>query len=420
MTTAFDLRLAARAKGAKSSAIREILKVAARPDIVSFAGGLPAPELFPVEAMRQAAAACLSQGGAQALQYGPTDGDAGLRTAIAEQVSAADEQAARAADLAVPAPIRPEQVLITTGSQQALDLVSKLLLDPGDLMVTENPSYLGALQAFRLHEARFAVVDMDEHGATPESLRAALRQDPKLAYLLPTFQNPTGRSMSTDRRLAVAAVLGEAGVPVVEDDPYGALYYGQAPGPSLRSLQPELTISLGTFSKTLAPGLRLGWVVGPQGVIARLSQLKQSADLHTSTLSQQVALEVMRSGVMPAHLARLRSVYAERCAAMLTAVEQYFPDTARFTRPTGGMFVWVELPQGVDAARLLPLAIEEEKVAFVPGEPFHPNGGGENTLRLNFTHSRPDVILDAVGRLGRLMERSLERARVATLAASPV
>lgn len=408
MPNAFDARLAARAKGAKSSAIREILKVAARPDIVSFAGGLPAPELFPIDAMRLAADACLSQGGAQALQYGPTDGYIGLRIAIAEQVTATDKEAAEAAGLPVPAAVVPEQVLITTGSQQALDLVSKLLLDPGDLMVTENPSYLGALQAFRLHEARFAAVDMDEDGATVESLRSALARNPKLAYLLPTFQNPTGRSMSTARRLEVAAVIGEAGVPVVEDDPYGALYYGQAPGPSLRSLQPELTLSLGTFSKTLAPGLRLGWVVGPHGVIERLSQLKQSADLHTSTLSQHVALEVLRSGAMPAHLATLRSVYAERCEAMLTAIEDCFPDSASFTRPTGGMFVWVELPEGVDAARLLPVAIEEEKVAFVPGEPFHPNGGGQNTLRMNFTHSRREVILDAVGRLGRVFERALD------------
>lgn len=410
MPNAFDVRLAARSKGVKSSAIREILKVAARPDIVSFAGGLPAPELFPIEAMRRAAMACLSQDGAQALQYGPTDGDLDLRTAIAAQVTATDKEAAVAAGLPFPAAIGPDQVLITTGSQQALDLVSKLLLDPGDMMVTENPSYLGALQAFRLHEARFAVVDMDEEGARPESLREALARNPKFAYLLPTFQNPTGRSMSTARRLAVAEVIGEAGVPVVEDDPYGALYYGQAPGPSLRSLQPDLTISLGTFSKTLAPGLRLGWVVGPQSVLARLSQLKQSADLHTSTLSQHVALEVLRSGAMPAHLATLRSVYAERCAAMLTAVEQFFPATARFTRPTGGMFVWVELPEGVDAARLLPIAVEEEKVAFVPGEPFHPNGGGKNTLRLNFTHSRSEVILDAVGRLGRVFERALQGA----------
>lgn len=408
MSNAFDVRLAARSKGVKSSAIREILKVAARPDIVSFAGGLPAPELFPVDAMRSAAMACLSHGGAQALQYGPTDGDIGLRTAIAEQVSESDAAAARAAGLAAPAPITPDQVLITTGSQQALDLVSKLLLDPGDLMVTENPSYLGALQSFRLHEARFAAVDMDDDGATPDSLREALAQRPKFAYLLPTFQNPTGRSMSTPRRLAVADVIAEAGVPVVEDDPYGALYFRQAPGPSLRSLQPELTISLGTFSKTLAPGLRLGWVIGPQSVLTRLSLLKQSADLHTSTLSQHVALEVLRSGAMPAHLATLRSVYAERCGAMLRAIGETFPDTVRYTRPDGGMFVWVELPDGVDSARFLPIAVEEEKVAFVPGEPFHPNGGGKNTLRLNFTHTPSEVILDAVGRLGRVFERSLD------------
>lgn len=408
MPNAFEARLAARARGAKSSAIREILKVTARPDIVSFAGGLPAPELFPLEAMRQAAARCLAEGGAQALQYGPTDGDLALRTAIAEQVTASDAAAASTAGLPQPRPVTADEVMITTGSQQALDLVSKLLLDPGDLMVTENPSYLGALQSFRLHQARFATVAMDADGADPASLREALGHDPKFVYLLPTFQNPTGRSMSTQRRTQVAAVLGEFGVPVVEDDPYGALYFHAPPGPSLRSLQPDLTLALGTFSKTLAPGLRLGWVVGPAPVLARLTQLKQSADLHTSTLSQRVALEVMRSGVLPDHLERLRTVYAERRDAMVTAIDSYFPPSAEITRPSGGMFVWVELPEGVDAARLLPIAVEQEKVAFVPGEPFHPNGGGENTLRLNFTHTPSDVILDAVGRLGRVFERALE------------
>lgn len=408
MPNAFDARLAARARGAKSSAIREILKVTARPDIVSFAGGLPAPELFPLEAMRQAAARCLADGGAQALQYGPTDGDLALRTAIAEQVTASDAAAAAVADLPRPRAVAADEVMITTGSQQALDLVSKLLLDPDDLMVTENPSYLGALQSFRLHQARFATVAMDDDGAEPESLRETLGQDPKLVYLLPTFQNPTGRSMSTERRAEVSAILGEFGAPVVEDDPYGALYFDAPPGPSLRSLQPDLTLALGTFSKTLAPGLRLGWVVGPPAVLARLTQLKQSADLHTSTLSQKVALEVMRSGMLPDHLERLRAVYAERRDAMLTAIDTYFPATAKITRPSGGMFVWVELPEGVDAARLLPIAVEQEKVAFVPGEPFHPNGGGQNTLRLNFTHTPSDVILDAVGRLGRVFERALE------------
>ena len=408
MPNAFDARLATRAKGAKSSAIREILKVTARPDIVSFAGGLPAPELFPLEAMRDAAARCLAHGGAQALQYGPTDGDLALRTAIAEHVSATDAAAAHVAGLSVPAAVTADEVMITTGSQQALDLMSKLMLDPGDLMVTENPSYLGALQAFRLFQARFATVAMDEEGAEPDSLAAALRQDPKFVYLLPTFQNPTGRTMPTARRLHIAKVLGEFEVPVVEDDPYGALYFAQPPGPSLRSLLPDVTLSLGTFSKTLAPGLRLGWIVGPPTVLARLTQLKQSADLHTSTLSQQVALEVMRSGVLPRHLERLRSVYAERRDAMLAAIDQHFPSSVNVTRPGGGMFVWVELPAGIDTARLLPVAVEQEKVAFVPGEPFHPNGGGKNTLRLNFTHSPSEVILDAVGRLGRVIERALE------------
>lgn len=408
MSPAFDARLAERTKGVTSSAIREILKVATRPDVTSFAGGLPAPELFPLEAIRMAAEKVLSEHGAAALQYGATDGVLGLRQHLAEAVSDSEAAAALAAGLPAPERVTPDMVMITTGSQQALDLIAKLLVDPGDLVGAENPSYLGGLQAFRLHQARFAGVEMDDDGAIAESLAENVGPDAKFVYLLPTFQNPTGRTMPVHRRVHVAETMAAVGVPVVEDDPYGSLYFHEPAGPSLRSLLPELALGLGTFSKTLAPGLRLGWIVGPKQVIAKLTQIKQSGDLHSSTLSQYIALEVLRSGAMDGHLERLRLAYRERAEAMLGSLTDSFPDSVRFTRPTGGMFVWVELPPGVEAAPLLPIAIEEEKVAFVPGAPFHPNGGGGNTLRLNFTHASPDVIRSGVARLGRVVSRALE------------
>lgn len=400
MTDPFVERLSARSRGVSSSAIREILKVASRPDIVSFAGGLPAPEYFPVDEMRKAADRVLSRNGRQALQYAATEGIMELRELIAAQLSAAEPSA----------PVGPENVILTTGSQQALDLVSKVLLDPGDTVVTEDPSYLGALQAFRLFEATFRAAPMDDEGAMPDALGEALAQGAKFGYLLPTFQNPTGRTMGPARREAVAAEFERHRVPLVEDDPYGAIYFGTAAGPSLRSLLPASTLALGTFSKTLAPGLRLGWVVGPADWVARLAQVKQSADLHTSTLSQHVVLEVLRTGSLDAHLDVLRSVYKERCEAMLESLAGHFPAGSRWTVPTGGMFVWVELPGEVDLARLLPRIVEEEKVAYVPGAPFHPNGGGLNTMRLNFTHSPADVVREGVAKLGRALTRALASA----------
>lgn len=400
MTDPFEQRLSARTRGVTSSAIREILKVASRPDITSFAGGLPAPEYFPIDAMRSAADRVLSNYGRQALQYAATEGVGELRELIAATVSAQEPAA----------PVTAENVILTTGSQQALDLVAKVLLDPGDLVVTEDPSYLGALQAFRLFQASYAPVAMDDEGVEPDALAAALARNPKFAYLLPTFQNPTGRTMGRERRETVARLVERHRVPLVEDDPYGAIYFERPAGPSLRSLAPDWTLALGTFSKTLAPGLRLGWVVGPAAWVARLAQVKQSADLHTSTLSQYVALEVLKSGALEPHLEVLRGVYRERCEAMLQALGEHFPAGSRWTVPTGGMFVWVELPSGVDVSPLLPKVVAEERVAYVPGAPFHPNGGGLNTMRLNFTHAPAEVVRDGVARLGRALTRVLEAA----------
>lgn len=396
---------AQRMKGVSSSAIREILKIASQEGVVSFAGGLPAPELFPMDDLREAAERVLSAGGQRALQYGPTEGQPELRELIAERASAADPHA--------PA-VSPEQVIVTTGSQQALDLIAKVLLDPGDAIITEDPSYLGALQAFRVLEASYLTVTMDEEGATPDSLAPLLKRSPKFAYILPTFQNPTGRSMSTARREAVAELFNQHGVPLLEDDPYGELKFTEESHPTLRSLAPETTLHLGTFSKTLAPGLRLGWVIGPTEWVARLAHVKQAADLHTSSLSQYVALEVMRSGAVETHIERIREEYAKRCKAMLESIEAHFPAGSNWTRPTGGMFVWVELPRGVDTTALLPKIVAEERVAYVSGGPFFPNGGGENTMRLNFTHAPADVVRDGVARLGKALTRELEGAALPT------
>jgi len=382
-----------------SSAIREILKLASQPDVTSFAGGLPAPELFPVEELAVAAAKVLERSGRQALQYGPTEGLAGLREIIAQRASAADPHAP---------PVEPDQVLVTTGSQQALDLLAKALINPGDPIVTENPSYLGALQAFRLFQASYWTVDMDDEGAVPEALEPLLARSPKFAYILPTFQNPTGRTMGQGRREQVAELFRRFDVPLVEDDPYGSLTFGPKSGSTLRSLAPDVSLHLGTFSKILAPGLRLGWVIGPKKWVARLAQIKQSADLHTSTLSQHVALEVMQSGSVEGHIETICREYGRRCSAMLEALEAHFPAGSTWTVPTGGMFVWVELPKGVDTAALLPEVVASEKVAYVSGAPFHPNGGGENTMRLNFTHAGPDVVRDGVARLGRALTRALD------------
>lgn len=408
MYDAFSSRLAGRTRTLTSSAIREILKVATRPDITSFAGGLPAPDLFPVAELAAAAERALSREPTRSLQYGPTDGMPELRSWIAAEVSRADAAAWRAAGLGEPAPVTPDMVMITTGSQQSLDLIGKLLIDDGDRVVVEAPSYLGALQAFTLYQPRYASVAMDDDGALDEDLQRELTPHTKLAYLLPTFQNPTGRTMGTARRLRAAEAVRASGVPLVEDDPYGALFYdGAAPGPSLRSLAPELTVALGTFSKTLAPGLRVGWLIGQPAVLARLIQLKQSADLHTSSLAQYVAYEAVSAGILDDHLERLREVYAERRDAMLQAIGEEFPEGVSWTRPTGGMFVWVTLPVGLDAASLLPTCVEQQRVAFVPGAPFHVTGGGQNTLRLNFTHAPPAVIRAGVRGLAEVLRKAM-------------
>jgi 2-aminoadipate transaminase len=385
--------LARRMSRIKASAIREILKVTERPDILSFAGGLPAPESFPVDAIARAHADVLAREGGAALQYGTTEGFGPLRAWIAAR------QATRGLL------VSPEQVLVTAGSQQGIDLAGKALLDAGDTVVVENPSYLAALQAFEGYEVNFEVVGSDDGGMRVEELEAVLRRTRvKLIYLVPTFQNPRGTTLPLERRLGVVRLAAEHGVAVLEDDPYGELRYAGTPLPPLGALEPRAhVITLGSFSKTLAPGLRLGWAIAREETIRALTIAKQAADLHTGVLSQRAVARMLESFDYDEHLRRIRALYGERCRAMLAALERDFPAGTSFTRPDGGLFVWARLPHGLDAQELLADAMRE-KVAFVPGAPFFAKSPQRDTLRLNFSNRPPELITLGMERLGRLVK----------------
>lgn len=384
------MQLARWVTGMKPSFIREILKVTTQPGVISFAGGLPAPELFPVPELAEAFAASLARQGGQMLQYSPSEGDPDLRNVLSRHLGSRG------------IPADPDDILLTNGSQHGLDLVAKAFVDPGDVVLTENPTYLGALQAFGPYGPRVRAVDSDEEGMEPAALAAAIVDHrPKLVYVMPTFQNPRGTSMSAARREAIAAVCREADVALVEDDPYGELRYRGEPQPGLRRFWDQ-TIYLGTFSKTLAPGLRLGWVVTPPAVMAALKLGLQATCLHVGTLTQRVAAMVLAHPSYPAHLQRLRKVYGERMACMLEQLRLHFPPGTRWSEPEGGLFIWVELPDHMKALDLFHLAIEQG-VAFVPGQPFFAAGGGESGMRLNFSNSTPEQIHEGMMRLGRAL-----------------
>jgi 2-aminoadipate transaminase len=383
-----------RAEQMKSSAIREILKVTMRPDITSFAGGLPSPLTFPVEHMKAAFDRVLSQQGKVALQYGPTDGYLPLREWIAGSLSADGAQ------------ILPEQVLMVSGSQQGLDLLGKVLVDEGSKVLVETPSYLGALQAFALYGARFESVPSDENGLQPETIEA-IAQGARMLYSLPNFQNPTGRTLPTERRFKLVETCARLGLPLIEDDPYGALSYRNAPLPKMLSMNPSGVIYMGSFSKVLTPGIRLGYVVAPRPLILKMEQAKQATDLHTAQLTQMVVYEAIKDGFLDQHVPTIRKLYGDQCQAMLDALQQYFPAGCSWSKPEGGMFIWITLPKHIDAGALLNEAVEQEKVAFVPGAPFYANTAEHNTLRLSFVTVPPEQIRDGVQRLGKLIASKL-------------
>jgi 2-aminoadipate transaminase len=384
-----EWRFAERAEQLQASFIREILKITQQPEIISFAGGLPSPLTFPVDEMKIAYDKVLSENGKVALQYGPTDGYTPLRQWIADSLSTGG------------AKIVPEQVLMTSGSQQALDLLGKVLIDEGSRVLVETPSYLGALQAFSVYRPEFKSVETDDHGLVPSSI-AAVAEGARMLYSLPNFQNPTGRTMSIERRQELVETCARLGLPLIEDDPYGALSYKGEPLPKMVAMNPDGVIYMGSFSKVLTPGIRLGYVVAPLPLTRRLELAKQAADLHTSQLTQMVVHEVIKDGFLEQHIPKIRALYGDQCQVMLDAMAQHFPAGVEWTKPEGGMFIWVTLPKHIDAMKLLDEAIAQ-KVAFVPGSPFYANEPATNTLRLSFVTVPPERIRHGIEILGKLI-----------------
>ena len=414
MSTAWKSRYALRTKELKSSAIRELLKITQKPDVISFAGGLPAPDVFPLDRFQEACRRVLEVKGHQALQYGATEGYEPLREMIARHITRYGIKA------------EVENVLITSGSQQALDLIGKLLINAGDRVLVEAPTYLGALQAFNIYGAEYVSVHCDQDGLRTDLLEEKLRFGPKFMYVLPNFQNPGGTTLSEGRRHQLVLLADKYGIPIVEDDPYGQLRYEGEHLPPLVVIDRENlrrddgysignVIYLSTFSKTLAPGLRLGWIVAPPDVIAKLVQLKQGADLHTSTFAQVVAYEVAKDNFLDEHVKLIRKVYRERRDVMLDSLKRYFPPEVTWTHPQGGLFLWVTLPEGMDCNKLFQTALNEN-VAFVPGDCFYARNGFDNEgcrhMRLNFSYGQPEQIREGIRRLSVAIKQQRHELQV--------
>jgi 2-aminoadipate transaminase len=389
--------LAARAERMNPSIIREILKVTEKPGIISFAGGLPSPQTFPVNAFAQACASVLAREGRAALQYAASEGFPALRAFVANELS---KQSAAAG---VPWAIDPDQVLITTGSQQALDLIAKILIDKDSRVLVETPTYLGALQAFTPMEPAFVGVASDDEGVIVDDVKVKAA-GARFLYVLPNYQNPTGRSMSEARRVALVKVAQEAGLPIIEDNPYGDLWFDTPPPAPLTARNPEGGIYMGSFSKTLAPGLRLGFLVAPKALYPKLLQAKQAADLHTPSFNQRLVAEVLKDGFIDRHVPTIRALYKSQCEAMLAALERELAGTdVKWNKPTGGMFLWLELPAHINTIELLPQAVENN-VAFVPGAAFYADKPKPNMLRLSFVTATVDQVNTGVAALARVIK----------------
>ncbi|SFE14961.1 PLP-dependent aminotransferase family protein [Paracidovorax konjaci] len=390
--------LAQRAAKMNPSVIREILKVTEKPGIISLAGGLPSPKTFPVDAFAQACATVLGHDGPSALQYAASEGYLPLREAVADFL---------------PWDVSPEQVLITTGSQQGLDLVAKVLIDAGSRVLVETPTYLGALQAFAPMEPEVHSVASDDEGPLPGDLAAKMGSGADRArfmYLLPNFQNPTGRTMSEARRAALSAQAAELGLPLVEDNPYGDLWFDQPPPLPLTARNPEGCIYLGSFSKVLAPGLRLGFLVAPRALYPKLLQAKQAADLHTPGFNQRMVAEVMKGGFLDRHVPTIRALYKQQRDAMLEALDREMQGLGvTWNRPDGGMFLWARLPEGMSALDLLPEAVERN-VAFVPGAAFYAENPDTRTLRLSFVTASAQQIQTGIASLAAAVRARLPQA----------
>ncbi len=389
-----SLRYASRFDGITGSAIREIFKVIAQPGMISFAGGNPSPAALPDETVSRIAQEVLKENGKTILQYGATEGYAPLLQSLKPWV---EEQLG----CAIPA------LLPVTGSTQAMDLLCKALIDPGDAILVEDPTFLGNMQCMRLYQARLVPVESDEDGLMLDRLEEAMRRyHPKLLYVIPTFQNPTGKTLAADRREPIAELAAKYGVVVAEDDPYRDLRYAGTPAPSIKSFDQEgWVVFLGSFSKIISPGLRVGYMAGDAGILRKCTMGKQSTDVHTANLNQAIVDQFLREGLLPGHIAAIRQSYKRQMDAMMEELER-FPAGVRHTKPEGGLFIWAELPEGLDALSLLPKAVEKH-VAYVPGTHFFAEGGHENTLRLNFSNATIEQIHEGMSALRDVIAQAM-------------
>ena len=392
-----SIKFANRMDHLKASEIREILKLSERKEVISFAGGLPAPELFPIEEMKKVAVKVLEDMGEEALQYSTTEGYNPLRKQIAERMKKFGIETSA------------EEILITSGSQQGLDFSGKIFLNPDDVVIVESPSYLGAINAFKAYECKFVEVPTDENGMIMEDLDRILNEteNVKFIYVIPDFQNPTGKTWPVERRKEFIKLANKYDIPVVEDNPYGELRFeGEIP-PSIKSFDTEgRVIFLGTFSKTFTPGLRMGWVNARDELLNKYIMVKQGADLQTNSMTQRELSVFLDMYDLDAHIEKIKDVYRSRRDTMMNAMKEYFPEVVEYTYPKGGLFTWVVFPEHINARELMAEAIKRN-VACVPGGSFFPNGGHENTIRVNYSNMPEDKIIEGIKRLSEVIKEAL-------------
>jgi 2-aminoadipate transaminase len=394
-TAASNWRVVPRVAEMEVSVIREILKIASKPGVISFAGGLPSPDLFPLEDLKEAMGTAIDRHGPSCVQYTVTKGIDELRDVIAKR--AANHGVATTFD----------NIVVTAGGQQGLDLVTKVLLNPGDSIICGNPSYVGALQVFRVYGAKIIPIELEDDGINVDQIESQLvKHRPAFIYTITDFQNPTGISMSLQKRRRLVELSRQYEVPIVEDNPYSDLRFEGERIPTLRALGGETVIGVRTFSKILTPGLRTGWLNADSKFLSYIEKVKQSADLHTTTLSQYLILEFMRAGKLEPHIQKIKKDYRAKRDLMVKTLREKFPQGISWTEPEGGLFLWITLPKHMSAKDLLPKAVEQ-KVAYVYGQPFHPDGSGANTLRINFSHSTPEKIVTGIERLAVLFRDNM-------------
>lgn len=392
------IKFAQRMGNMESSTIRELLKLIARPEVISFAGGMPAPELFPVEEMKKVSAAVLEEQGKVALQYSATEGYLPLREKIADRMNKK-----------LKTNVTSDDILITSGSQQGLDFAGKIFIDRDDIILCESPSYMGALNAMKAYEPKFIEINTDNDGMIMEDLDRVLASNDrvKMIYVIPDFQNPSGRTWPLERRLKFMEIINKYEIPVIEDNPYGELRFEGESLPSLKSLDTKgLVIFLGSFSKIFCPGYRLGWTCASPQILQKFNICKQGADLQSSTINQMEANKFMEIYDLDSHVEKIKECYVKRRDVMLQTMKEEFPDCVEFTHPQGGLFTWVTLPQNINAGEMAKKCLEKD-VAYVPGESFYPNGGVYNTCRLNYSNMPEEKIREGIKRMGEVLRQEL-------------